>query len=103
MVVTPIVCPKDLYHFTHGLFARSDSQIIFTLCGKYSISDYLCKCSEDADSVGRGEVVEEFFMVKLDDVDQFGPAYLQTIELGSCARCAGDCSGISCNRKFINR
>lgn len=101
MRVTPIVCPKEFCHFIHDLFTGSASQVVFTLCGKYSFSNCLCEYSEDTDSVGRGEVVEEFVVVKLNDGDEFGPAYPRPIELDICDGCADNFSSISCSHNFI--
>ena len=49
--VAPIVCPEDISHFVHGLFARAACQVVFTVSRKLSLSDGLGEDAEESYAV----------------------------------------------------
>ena len=101
--VWPIVCPIDLCHFVHGLFARAARQVVFTTSGKFSFPDSLSECSEEADAVIWGEVVEKLVLVKFDVFEKLDPTNPSPVELGICGLCSGVFSGIASSCEFIHK
>ena len=100
--VWPIVCPIDLCHFVHGLFARAARQFVFTTSGKLSVADGLCEGAEKSDAILLVEPVEELVVVEVDALEELGPACPSPIELGIRGWCSGVFSGISSSREFIH-
>ena len=68
--VAPIVCPEDLRHFVHGLFARCSSQVCLTCSGKVAFSDGLGEGAEESDLLWMVEVVEERVVGVLDAMEE---------------------------------
>jgi len=61
----------------------------------------LNESAKDADSVGGGEGVEEFIVVKLDIEEKIFPYFPRPIDLVICSGCAGNFAGSSCSLEFI--